>query len=116
MGKRGPKLIDINWEQFDKLCYMQCTSHEIAAWFNCSVDTLENRLRTEKGKKFSDYYKEKKEIGRISLRRAQYQAATEKGNITMMIWLGKQYLGQTEKIEQDVNVQEIKINKDEENL
>ena len=32
----------------------------------------------------------------MSLRRAQFRAAIEDKNITMQIWLGKQYLGQRE--------------------
>jgi hypothetical protein len=36
----------------------------------------------------------------MSLRRKQFQVALEgKGNVGMLIWLGKQYLGQTEKNE-----------------
>ena len=31
-----------------------------------------------------------------------------KGNVTMQIWLGKQYLGQAEKIEADVSTDEEK--------
>ena len=38
--------------------------------------------------------------GKISLRRWQFKSA-EAGNVTMQIWLGKQYLGQREQIETD---------------
>ncbi len=34
----------------------------------------------------------------MSLRRLQWKAAKE-NNVTMLIWLGKQYLGQTDKQE-----------------
>ena len=36
----------------------------------------------------------------MSIRRMQYGSA-EKGSVAMMIWLGKQYLGQKEKVEYD---------------
>lgn len=36
----------------------------------------------------------------MSLRRAQMKLA-ESGNATMLIWCGKQYLGQTDKVEID---------------
>lgn len=98
MAKRGPKPIEIDWNQFDKLCLMQCTATEIAAWFDCSVDTIENKVREEFDMKFSEYFRQKKEKGKIALRRAQYQTAIDKGNTTMQIWLGKQYLGQSEKL------------------
>ena len=38
--------------------------------------------------------------GKISLRRYQFRQA-EKGNASLLIWLGKQYLGQTDKQEID---------------
>lgn len=48
--------------------------------------------------------------GRISLRRAQWQAAVEEGSVPMMIWLGKNELGQSDKAEvhHDVNVQVLR--------
>ena len=40
----------------------------------------------------------------MSLRRQQFKSA-EAGNVTMQIWLGKQYLGQTDKVEENnINV------------
>lgn len=77
---------------------MQCTLEEICAWFECSEDTIERAVKREKGKSFADYFKEKRVAGLVSLRRAQMRAAI-KGNPTMLIWLGKQLLGQKEKHE-----------------
>jgi len=97
----------INWEEFDKLCSFQCTLQEIAAWFNCSVDGIEKKCKKEKGMKFSDYYKEKRKIGLISLRRKQMQVALA-GNVTMLIFLGKQYLGQSDKVDHTTKGDSIK--------
>lgn len=51
---------------------------------------------------------------KTSLRRKQFEVATEgKGNVTMLIWLGKQYLGQSDEgMTSDVldDVVEIRIN------
>jgi len=117
MAKRGPKGIKIDWIQFDKLCHIQCTAREIAAWFDTSVDTIERRVKAEHGVKFAEYYAEKKKKGLISLRRLQYQAA-EKGSNAMLIWLGKQYLGQKDKTETEISgeVITIKIDRDDESL
>ena len=41
------------------------------------------------------------ESGKASLRRKQYEVAMG-GNCTMLVWLGKQYLGQTDKIDASV--------------
>lgn len=96
--RRGRPKIKIDWVRFDKLCLIQCTLEEIANWFECSVDTIENRCKSEKGLIFSEYFKKKSVGGKISLRRKQFQVA-DKGNVSMLIWLGKQHLGQKDRHE-----------------
>lgn len=96
---RGRPRIKIDWEEFDKLCVMQCTQTEIASWFNCTVDTIENHVKREHGVIFSEYYKQKASKGKIALRRKMYQTAMD-GDRVMMIWLSKQYLQMTDKVEQ----------------
>jgi hypothetical protein len=86
----GRPRFEINYEDVERLGKMKCTQEEIAAFLGCSVDTL---LRDEK---FCELYKRAIENGRMSLRRLQW-AAAEGGNPTMLVWLGKQYLGQTDK-------------------
>lgn len=103
MAKGGRPRIQINWDEFDKLCAIQCTQTEIAGWFQCSVDTIERAVDRDKGMGFADYYTQKAGSGKISLRRQQWQLAL-KGDKTMLIWLGKQYLGQNEKSEINHNV------------
>ena len=93
MGR--PKL-EIDWKQFNKLCFMHCTIVEIAEWFECSVDTIERRIKETHGTTFAAYYKKRSARGKIALRRAQYQSAVHKKSVPMQIWLGKQYLGQKE--------------------
>jgi hypothetical protein len=83
-----PKL-DLDEGQIFKLASIQCTMGEIAAVMKCSVDTLENR--------YSEVIKRGREDGKSSLRKAQFKKALE-GNATMLIWLGKFYLGQKEEI------------------
>jgi hypothetical protein len=96
--KRGPKPIQINWEEFDKLCALHCTLEEFACYFDCSVDTIENKVKEAHGVKFSEYFNLKKGAGKVSLRRKQFQVAM-KGNPTMLLWLGKQWLDQKDKQE-----------------
>ena len=58
---------------------------------------------------FSQVFKAKRGVGKISLRRAQYQLAL-KGNSSMLIWLGKQYLDQAEnpsKMETDQEIEDL---------
>jgi hypothetical protein len=96
--KNGRPRIVIDWEEFDKLCEMQCTEEEIAAWFGCSVDTVERRCKERNGATFAEVFAQKRKAGMVSLRRVQWRTAL-KGNVTMQIWLGKQYLGQRDKQE-----------------
>jgi hypothetical protein len=91
---------EIDREQFEKLCSLQCTQVEMAAYFDCSEDTIERWCEAEYGAGFAEVFKLKRGIGKISLRRSQFRMAET--NPTMAIWLGKQYLGQTDK--QDVQI------------
>lgn len=95
--------IEIDRTQFEKLCSMQCTVNEIAGFFDCSVDTIERWCKREYKEGFADIYGKKRELGRISLRRTQWKMAEH--NVSMAIWLGKQYLGQAER--QDVAITKI---------
>ena len=89
--------IDIDADQFKKLCSIQCTLSEIASWFKCSEDTIERWCRRELGMSFADAFKTFSADGKISLRRTQFKLAEH--NTSMAIWLGKQYLGQKDFID-----------------
>jgi hypothetical protein len=91
--------VELDAEQFEKLCHIQCTQNEMSAWFKISVDTLERWSLRHYKEKLADTQKRFAAGGLASLRRAQWVAATEKDKTAMMIWLGKQYLGQTDKTE-----------------
>jgi hypothetical protein len=108
MAKTGPKgpTTQIDKEKFEKLCGLFCTCEDIAEFFDCSVDTIDRFCKREYGANFAEVYKKKSGQGRLSLRRKQYEMAMT-GNITMLIWLGKQHLGQRDKqdIEHSGNVE-----------
>lgn len=84
---------EIDKAEFEKLCEFQCTQEEICGWFDITDKTLSSWCKREYGLGFSEIYAKKRGLGKISLRRAQFQAA-QRGNATMLLWLGKQYLGQ----------------------
>lgn len=105
--KKGRPIIDIDKNQFEKLCFLQCTEEEIAGFFDCSIDTINNYCKRTYDMTFSDVYKKKSSKGKISLRRSQFKIAEK--NATMAIWLGKQYLGQIDAIENNVDIQRIEI-------
>ena len=104
--------IEIDKDQFEKLCSLQCTLDEIASWFKCSPDTVERWCGREYKMSFAEVFKKHSASGKISLRRWQFKMAEH--NVSMAIWLGKQYLGQ-----KDIIAQEIEANatlKDENHL
>lgn len=87
---------EFNWDDFDKLCEFQCTLIEIASFFRMDESTVETRCWEEKKMSFSDYHKKASANGKASLRRKQFEEALN-GNTTMLVWLGKNALGQSDK-------------------
>ena len=90
--------IPIDWPKVDGMCAIQCTGEEIAGVLGIGYDTLQRACKRENDMVFEDYIGQKKSGGRMSLRRKQYSTAME-GNPTMLVWLGKNWLGQTDKID-----------------
>lgn len=93
MGKR----VEIDVDQFKKLCHLQCTLAEIAGFFDCSEDTIERWCKRELSESFADAFKKYSASGKASLRRTQFRLAEK--SAAMAIFLGKQYLGQKDSIE-----------------
>lgn len=87
----------IDKKQFENLCGLQCTLLEICDFFDVEDDTLNSWCKKTYGTTFSEVFKLKRGKGQISLRRMQWKLAEK--NPTMAIFLGKQYLGQRDKIE-----------------
>jgi hypothetical protein len=94
-SKRGRPKKPVDLEMVEKLAHIQCTHVEIASALNVSVDTLTRNPH------FAEVFKRGAEGGRKSLRRMQFESAN-KGNIAMQIWLGKQYLGQSEHVTSEI--------------
>lgn len=96
MAKGRPKIVfsDEMIEELEKLCELQCTDAEIAAFFGVSEDTIQRRKKDDEG--FLAKYTKGKEAGKRSLRRLQWKSA-EGGNVAMQIFLGKNLLGQSDR-------------------
>lgn len=89
----------IDPEALEKLAGLQCTVSEAAAFLEVAQSTLSTRMKTDK--LLADAWERGRELGKVSLRRSQWEAA-KSGDRTMLIWLGKQWLGQRDRMEQDV--------------
>ena len=75
---------------------IQCTDVEIAHCLGVSEATLIRRKHDDA--EFAETLDRARSNGRMSLRRKQWEAASA-GNPTMLIWLGKQILGQRDRFE-----------------
>lgn len=86
---------EIDPSKIELLAGCGCTMPEIASKLDCSISTLE--------KKYMDSVLKGRDIGKQSIRGKQFELAM-KGNVTMLIWLGKQLLGQTDSIKQTIDI------------
>ncbi len=92
---RPPKQID--QITFENLCKIQCTEQEIAAIFECHIDTVDAWCKRTYGTGFSDTFKVFSSEGKASLRRTQFKLAQK--SAAMAIFLGKNMLGQSDHVE-----------------
>ena len=88
----GRPKVDINIDDFVKLCEMQCTRKEIAGFFDCEEGALDRWIKETFGMTYMGVFERFRSKGLLSLRRNQFQLSEK--NVAMAIWLGKQYLGQ----------------------
>ena len=84
----------IDYVAVEKLASIQCTEEEIAQFLEVSVRTL------QRDEEFCRVFKKGKENGKMSLRRIQFKLAEK--SYAMAIFLGKQYLGQKDIVENQV--------------
>jgi hypothetical protein len=103
-GKRGPERIQIDWNAFDALCRIHCTPDEAASVLGVSRETLARRCKEEKHATLDEYMSPRRAGGRAMLRRKQFELAVQEGHPTMLIWLGKNMLGQADRYEAETRV------------
>lgn len=94
--KVGRPKIKLNYTLAKELAEIHCTQQEIADVLNVSTKTL------QRDEEFCRLYKKGLMEAKQSLRRMQFKSAN-KGSVVMQIWLGKQYLGQSDKEQIETN-------------
>ncbi len=82
--------LNINPEQVAALASIGCTEIEVGTVLNCSAKTIHRR--------FVHYFQQGKANLRTKLRKKQVEMALA-GNVSLLVWLGKQYLEQADKQE-----------------
>ena len=106
--KKAEEVIQIDWDKVDELLEAGCDGTQIAAFLGCHEDTLYNRCQEEKNLAFSAYKAQKRAKGDSALLTAQFEAAVKEKDRGMLIWLGKQRLGQTDKAQQEISIPQMK--------
>ena len=102
MGR--PKIVwtDKEYSSIEYMAIIHCTGEEMAGVMGVDYDTLNRLVKQRYGKTFSEWYKSASSNGNMSLRRLQWKSA-EGGNVTMQIFLGKQWLGQKEQLDTNIS-------------
>lgn len=93
-----PQSIHIDWEKVKLMAQCHTGGETIANILGISYDSLARYCKKEHGMTFKEFYRMHEGAGKASLRQVQMNVAL-KGNPQMLVWLGKQYLGQKERNE-----------------
>jgi phosphate-selective porin len=101
--------IEVDQEQFEALCRLNPTLKDAAAFFKCSIDTIEQRSKDFGYETFADARDKNMAHTRFRLIRKALHMA-ESGNTAMMIFALKNLCGWSDKFESnDVEGTERKI-------
>lgn len=97
-NKVGRPFAEIDWEKVGTMLEQGCTTEGIAATIGVERSTLRRRCWHDNKIRYTAFVQQKRAKGNDQLRAVQYRLAIE-GNPTMLVWLGKQRLGQSDKTE-----------------
>lgn len=103
----GRPKADIDWNKVDALLIAGCSGREIAGNFGLNPHTIYDRCEKDHGVMFSEYSQQRYAKGEALLRAQQFAKAlgkTTEGDNTMLVWLGKNRLGQGENYNINANV------------
>lgn len=121
MAKMGrPKLLDSEpntLATFEALMGIAFVTEEpICSIFGVSISTLQRWVKKNYGTTFDRLKEQKQKHLKLKLAGKQYELAM-KGSVPLLIWLGKQWLGQSDKQESSNNDKvTIVIDKDDAKL
>ena len=91
-SKVGSPKAEVDVEILKNLASIGCPTYEIASVMNVSARTLKRN--------FAEIIDQYKERGKASLRKKMFDKAVKKDNTMMQIFLSKNYLGMSDKVQQ----------------
>ena len=96
-GIMGRPTKELDWKEFEQLCFLQCTVLEMLEWFHISEKTFYRRVKEHYGETFSSVFAKKRTGGKISLRRNLFKQSEK--NPAVAIFLAKNWLAMSDKLE-----------------
>lgn len=96
-GQKG-KPVTVDRQQLEGLAKIHCTFEEMMHFFDCSRDTLENRIREYYDLTVKEFITKYQSQGKVSLRREGFRQAL-KGDKVMLKFHLENYTGMSNKIE-----------------
>lgn len=111
--------LEIDWDKVDELLTSGCLGTEVAAYLGIHPDTFYRRIKEKFDMGFTDFMQEKRAKGDSILRAHQFAKAlglTDKGDNTLLIWLGKCRLRQRDTDQPDISPNQDALSKDDINF
>lgn len=102
-------VINIDWDQVAYWLEARCSGSQIADIIGIHENTLYERCKTDLGLDFVAFKAKNRSKGEQNLRLAQYESAVKDKDRGMQIWLGKQWLGQTDKSQSTIDIPQMKV-------
>ena len=97
--KMGRPAVDVDWKKVDDMLAAGCIGTEIASTLGICADTLYRHCEKDLKMTFTAYMQQKRAKGDALIRIAQFDEAIRNRDRGMLIWLGKNRLGQSDKSE-----------------
>jgi hypothetical protein len=94
----------IDWELMKDQIGKGMTLEIVAKMHGYSLDQIKKRCRKELRLQFNDFVVLSEEASKVQLKNAMWDKGVQEGNVAMLIWLSKNILGYSDKVEQKVDV------------
>ena len=103
-----PPKVEFDWSKLNAILEYGCSGADACEIMGVCYNTIADRIKLTHNATFQEYRIKKMAKKRYKLREKQYELAMA-GNVAMLIWLGKNELGQKDRQEMDIGNKENKV-------
>lgn len=89
---------ELDWSKLDAVLQFGARLLDCQGILDIGEETIQKKIRAKYNLTFGEYRELRMSTMRAKLLQKQFDVAMQ-GNVTMLIWLGKQHLGQVDKLE-----------------